>query len=132
MLIKPSRYSKHFICVHMLPSMHSVVIGFCDINIHISTCCYLTISTSSAPRTIRLAYIIPTTPSCVFVTCISWTIRRTLIPHHLTIRWLTLRVELTFLSSQVNLFLPSQTTKAASRMYPYCSWHAYRSIYHDR
>jgi hypothetical protein len=43
MLIKPPRYRKHFICVRMLLSMHSGVIDFCDINIHISTCCYLTI-----------------------------------------------------------------------------------------
>jgi len=37
--------NKHFICVRMLLSMHSVIIDLCDIHIHISACCYLTIPT---------------------------------------------------------------------------------------
>jgi len=109
--------SKHFICVRMLLSMHSVIIDLCDIHIHISTCCYLTIPTSSVPRAVRfnwhLLYLLPLH---VFSLHLSHgQVRRTLIAH-LSIRWLNLRVELTFLSSQVNLCLSSQTTNAVSRM----------------
>ena len=102
MSINPPRYSKHFICVRMLLSMHSVIIDLCDIHIHISTCCYLTIPTSSVPRAVRfnwhLLYLLPLHVFSLHVS--HGQIRRTLIAH-LSIRWLNLRVELTFLSSQV-------------------------------
>jgi hypothetical protein len=90
MLINPPRYSKHFICVRMLLSMHSVIIDLCDIHIHISTCCYLTIPTSSVPRALRfnwhLLYLLPLHRFSLHVS--HGQIRRTLIAHHLSVRWL--------------------------------------------
>src|ERR1700676_4160905 len=102
MLINPSRYSKHFTYMHMLLSIRPRLLWHTFTYFHMR---HLTISTSSVPHAARFDWhILYLLTLHVFSVHVSrGQIRRTLIPHHLKIHWLSLQVELTFLSSQVNL-----------------------------